>query len=86
MVGAACSRSSVTDICETNSIGIALIDTLDELVNQSSIEPQLAMKVLATFDKAASEVLQEKVKARMHFKVASLRSPNPSMRLIYIVL
>ena len=73
MVYAACS-SSLTDNCEPNSIGIALIDTLDELVNQSSIEPQLAMKVLATFDKAASEVLQEKVKSRMHFKVASLQS------------
>ena len=67
------SRSSLTNTGDPNSIGIALIDTLDELVNQSSIEPQLAMKVLATFDKAASEVLQEKVKARMHFKVASLR-------------
>ncbi|KAL8822201.1 MAG: hypothetical protein Q9191_007063 [Dirinaria sp. TL-2023a] len=62
------SNRDYYELYRRSSIGIALIDTLDELVNQSSIEPQLAMKVLATFDKAASEVLQEKVKARMHFK------------------
>lgn len=32
------------------------------------------MKVLATFDKAASDVLAEKVKARMHFKVVATRT------------
>ena len=54
------------------SLGLALIDTLDELVGQGRMEPQLAMKVLAIFDKVAAEVLQDKVKARMHFKVAAL--------------
>lgn len=48
---------------------MSLIDTLDELVHGGRIEPQTAMKVLATFDKSISEVLAERVKARMNFKV-----------------
>ncbi len=48
---------------------MALIDTLDELVHSGRIEPQTAMKVIATFDKSITEVLADKVKARMNFKV-----------------
>ena len=51
------------------SIGLALIDTLDAMVHDSRIEPQLAMKVIANFDRAITEVLAEKVKARLNFKV-----------------
>jgi transcription initiation factor TFIIA small subunit len=50
------------------SIGDCLIDTIDELINEGRIEPQLAMKILATFDRVISEVLAEKVKARFNFK------------------
>lgn len=52
-----------------SSIGIALVDTLDAMVNEGHIEPQLAMKILATFDRAAADTLAEKVKARLTFKV-----------------
>ena len=51
------------------SIGQALVDTLDDMVNTGRIEPQLAMKVVARFDRAISEVLADKVKARLNFKV-----------------
>ena len=54
-----------------NSIGMSLIDTLDDLVHSGRIEPQTAMKVIATFDKSITEVLADKVKARMNFKVSS---------------
>ncbi|MCJ1339457.1 Transcription initiation factor IIA small chain (TFIIA 13.5 kDa subunit) [Bachmanniomyces sp. S44760] len=50
------------------SIGQALIDTIDAFVNEGRIEPQLAMKMMATFDKVITDVLAEKVKARLTFK------------------
>lgn len=49
-------------------IGECLIDTIDELINEGRIEPQLAMKILSNFDKTISDVLAEKVKARLTFK------------------
>lgn len=55
-------------LTRTHSIGDALIDTIDELINQSRIEPQLAMKILNNFDKTIADVLAEKVKSRLTFK------------------
>lgn len=52
-----------------NSIGATLTDTLDDLITAHRIDPQLAMKILANFDRAIAEVLQDKVKARLTFKV-----------------
>jgi transcription initiation factor TFIIA small subunit len=51
------------------SVGGTLADTLDNLITERRIEPQLAMKILANFDKAVAEVLADKVKARLTFKV-----------------
>lgn len=51
------------------SVGRTLMDTLDELIGERRIEPQLAMKILSHFDRSITEVLQDKVKARMTFKV-----------------
>src|ERR1700761_5836432 len=51
------------------SIGEALIDTIDDLINDGRIEPQLAMKILSNFDRAIAETLAEKVKSRLTFKV-----------------
>lgn len=45
------------------------MDTLDELIGERRIEPQLAMKILSHFDRSIAEVLQDKVKSRMSFKV-----------------
>ncbi|KAH8193675.1 hypothetical protein TruAng_012157 [Truncatella angustata] len=53
----------------TNSVGTALTDTLDDLIQEHRIDPQLAMKILANFDRAITEVLQEKVRSRLTFKV-----------------
>ena len=52
---------------------MSLIDTLDEMVHTGRIEPQTAMKVMTSFDKAITEVLADKVKARMSFKVQMSR-------------
>lgn len=53
----------------TLSLGLSLTDTLDDLINEGRIEPQLAMKILSTFDKIVTEVLADKVRARLTFKV-----------------
>ena len=42
---------------------------MDTFIHDGRVEPQLAMKILDTFDRISAEVLAEKVKARMNFKV-----------------
>lgn len=61
---------------------MALTDTLDDLISERRIEPQLAMKILANFDRSITEVLADKVKARLTFKVyhMSLRRRNRHLR------
>lgn len=51
-----------------HSIGLALTDTLDDLISEERINPQLAMKILGNFDQAITEVLQKNVKSRLQFK------------------
>jgi transcription initiation factor TFIIA small subunit len=53
-----------------DSLGGALTDTLDSLITERRIEPQLAMKILINFDKAVADGLAEKVKTRLTFKVS----------------
>lgn len=50
------------------SLGVALTDTLDDLISNNLIEPQLAMKILSNFDKAFAEIIADKVKSRLSFK------------------
>ncbi|KAK4544338.1 Transcription initiation factor IIA small chain (TFIIA 13.5 kDa subunit) [Oleoguttula mirabilis] len=50
------------------SIGLALADTLDDLISSRRIEPQLAMRIMQNFDEMIAKVLGEKVKARLTFK------------------
>ncbi|KAL1605757.1 Transcription initiation factor IIA subunit 2 [Nothophoma quercina] len=56
------------ELYRRSSLGGALTDTLDNLITERRIEPQLAMKILANFDKAVADVLADKVKARLTFK------------------
>ncbi len=57
----------LTMVC--TSIGQALTDTLDDLISDNRIQPQLAIKILYHFDRIMTEVLADKVKARLSFKV-----------------
>lgn len=59
----------INSLYRASSIGLTLVDTLDDMVNEGRIEPQLAMKVVARFDRAVAEVLAERVRARLSFKV-----------------
>ena len=60
------------------SIGGTLADTLDDLISSRRIEPQLAIKIMSNFDKAIAQILGEKVKARMSFKVRKRLSMSTS--------
>ncbi|CAK5272756.1 unnamed protein product, partial [Mycena citricolor] len=51
-----------------SSIGMALTDSLDELITSGAITPQLAMKVLQQFDKSLADTLVGKVKSKSTLK------------------
>jgi transcription initiation factor TFIIA small subunit len=51
------------------SIGMALTDSLDELIQSGHINPQLAMRVLMTFDRSISEALSQLVRNKANIKV-----------------
>ncbi|ESK94523.1 transcription initiation factor iia gamma chain [Moniliophthora roreri MCA 2997] len=51
-----------------SSIGMALTDSLDELITAGSITPQLAMKVLQQFDKSLADIMAKQVKNKTSLK------------------
>ncbi|KAG6027057.1 Transcription initiation factor IIA small chain (TFIIA 13.5 kDa subunit) [Claviceps sp. Clav32 group G5] len=59
---------SFYELYRRSSIGLALTDTLDDLISDERINPQLAMKILGNFDQAITESLQKNVKSRLQFK------------------
>ncbi|KAJ6528671.1 transcription initiation factor IIA gamma subunit, partial [Mycena vulgaris] len=48
--------------------GIALIDSLDELVRANAVPEELARHILAEFDRVMAEAIASKVKARATVK------------------
>jgi transcription initiation factor TFIIA small subunit len=66
------SGANFYELYRTSSIGQALTDTLDELISSNQLEPQLAMKIIAHFDKAFIETLSDRVKSRLSFKVCDI--------------
>ncbi|KAK2071120.1 hypothetical protein P8C59_005570 [Phyllachora maydis] len=56
------------ELYRSGSLGIALTDTLDDLIGSARIDPQLAMKILAHFDRVMADTLAEKVNSRLTFK------------------
>ncbi|KAK4057358.1 Transcription initiation factor IIA subunit 2 [Microbotryomycetes sp. JL221] len=51
-----------------SSLGAALFEALDELIQSGHINPQLAMRVLNQFDKSASQTLATQVKTKSTVK------------------
>ncbi|KFA63076.1 hypothetical protein S40285_08429 [Stachybotrys chlorohalonatus IBT 40285] len=64
----ATGAQSFYELYRRSSIGLALTDTLDDLISDERINPQLAMKILGTFDQAITESLQKIVKHKLQFK------------------
>ncbi|KAK9464615.1 transcription initiation factor IIA, gamma subunit, helical domain-containing protein [Lipomyces arxii] len=57
------------ELYRRSSIGAALMDSLDALIQDSKIQPQLAMKILSTFDRCSADALGEKLRStRLSFK------------------
>ncbi|KAJ2013770.1 Transcription initiation factor IIA subunit 2 [Coemansia sp. S680] len=61
-------RNATDGSVEGGTLGAALIDSLNELIQAGHITPQLAMQVLGQYDKSISEALSSKVKAKVTMK------------------
>lgn len=72
----------ISELTDVTSLGLSLTDTLDDLINEGRIEPQLAMKILSTFDRVVTEVLADKVRARLTFKVSYLARVMPESQAL----
>ncbi|CDS04103.1 Putative Transcription initiation factor IIAFT subunit 2 [Lichtheimia ramosa] len=62
------SNTQFYELYRRSSIGMALTDSLDELIQSGHIHPQLAMRVLTTFDKSISEALSQLVRNKATIK------------------
>ncbi|KAI9276185.1 transcription initiation factor IIA, gamma subunit, helical domain-containing protein [Sporodiniella umbellata] len=62
------STTPFYELYRRSSIGMALTDSLDELIQSGHINPQLAMRVLMTFDRSISEALSQIVKNKATIK------------------
>lgn len=51
---------------------MALTDSLDELIQSGHINPQLAMRVLMTFDRSIAEALSQLVRNKANIKVINV--------------
>ncbi|KAJ1676846.1 Transcription initiation factor IIA subunit 2 [Spiromyces aspiralis] len=56
------------ELYRTSTLGMALTDSLDELIQAGHITPQLAIRVLGQFDRSISDALANKVRARATIK------------------
>ncbi|EJD35455.1 transcription initiation factor IIA, gamma subunit [Auricularia subglabra TFB-10046 SS5] len=62
------SATTYYEFYRGSSIGVALTDTLDELITAGKISPQLAMKVLQQYDKSLADTLNKSVKSKTTLK------------------
>ena len=60
--------ASQYELYRRSSLGLALTDTLDDLIQEGLLDPQMAMKVLAQFDSSIAEALKSKVRSRATLK------------------
>uniref|UniRef100_A0A914DTH2 Transcription initiation factor IIA subunit 2 n=1 Tax=Acrobeloides nanus TaxID=290746 RepID=A0A914DTH2_9BILA len=58
----------------TTTLGVALQETLDELIRDGQLTNQLALRVLATFDKCINNALSTRTKNKTNFKADKLRA------------
>ncbi|KAH9822696.1 transcription initiation factor IIA, gamma subunit, helical domain-containing protein [Melampsora americana] len=56
------------ELYRRSSVGLALTDALDELIQSGHINPQLALTVLKQFDKSASQVLSTQLRSKCQIK------------------
>ena len=62
------------ELYRQSAIGVALIDTLNEMVSSGALSPELAMAVVMQFDKSICRALDKHVESKAVFKGGNLRT------------
>jgi transcription initiation factor TFIIA small subunit len=60
------------ELYRRSTLGQTLTDALDEFIQSEQMTPQLAMRVLAQFDRSMTEALALRVRSRAIFKARYL--------------
>nr|XP_043607519.1 transcription initiation factor IIA subunit 2-like [Erigeron canadensis] len=56
------------ELYRRSTIGMCLTETLDEMVSNGVLSPELAIQVLVQFDKSMTEALDSQVKSKVTIK------------------
>ncbi|OAY62646.1 Transcription initiation factor IIA subunit 2, partial [Ananas comosus] len=56
------------ELYRRSSIGMCLTETLDEMVSNGTLSPELAIQVLVQFDKSMTDALENQVKTKVSIK------------------
>ncbi|MCL7030467.1 hypothetical protein MKW94_027140 [Papaver nudicaule] len=56
------------ELYRRSTIGMCLTETLDEMVSNGTLSPELAIQVLIQFDKSMTEALETQVKSKVTIK------------------
>ncbi|KAK8919065.1 Transcription initiation factor IIA subunit 2 [Platanthera zijinensis] len=56
------------ELYRRSTIGMCLTETLDEMVSNGTLNPELAIQVLVQFDKSMTEALENQVKSKVSIK------------------
>ncbi|KAL8459603.1 hypothetical protein ACS0TY_036919 [Phlomoides rotata] len=56
------------ELYRRSTIGMCLIETLDQMVSNGILSPELAIQVLIQFDKSMTEALETEVKSKVSIK------------------
>lgn len=62
------STQGYYELYRRSTLGMSLTEALDRLISDQRIQPQLAMRILANFDRVVSENLKENAKTKLSFK------------------
>ncbi|KAJ3683305.1 hypothetical protein LUZ60_013532 [Juncus effusus] len=56
------------ELYRRSTIGMCLTETLDEMVSNGTLNPELAIQVLVEFDKSMTDALENQVKSKVTIK------------------
>ncbi|KAI4308659.1 hypothetical protein L6164_031714 [Bauhinia variegata] len=62
------ARMATFELYRRSTIGMCLTETLDEMVQNGTLSPELAIQVLVQFDKSMTEALETQVKSKVSIK------------------
>ncbi|CAD6273353.1 unnamed protein product [Miscanthus lutarioriparius] len=57
------------ELYRRSTIGMCLTETLDEMVSNGTLSPELAIQVLIQFDKSMTDALENQVKSKVNIKL-----------------